>query len=74
MVKNITFKVDEELIARARAWAKRENTSLNAEFRRWLARYADLVQDSDAYSDLMAVLDYVRSGGSFSREEFNEGS
>ena len=72
MLKNITLSAEEELIARARARAEAENTTLNAEFRRWLEKYADQVRDGEEYARLMDSLRYVRSGGKFTREELNE--
>lgn len=72
MLKNITLSAEEDLIARARERAVEDNTTLNAEFRRWLEKYADQVRDGEAYDRLMARLDYVSSGGKFSRDELNE--
>ena len=39
-LKNITLSADEQLIQAARDQAKREHTSLNLAFRRWLEQYA----------------------------------
>lgn len=72
MLKNITFSADPVLIHRARERASEENTTLNAEFRRWLAKYADRVRDGEEYARLMDRLSYVCSGGAFSREALNE--
>ena len=41
MLKNITFSAEEELIDKAREQARKEKTTLNALFRRWLKQYAD---------------------------------
>ena len=75
-MKNITLSADERLIAAARERTKDRNTTLNAEFRRWLASYAATAEESDrrrrAYEDLMASLDGVRSGRRFTRDEMNE--
>lgn len=73
-MKNITFSADEVLIARARERARANNTTLNEEFRRWLANYARRQQDIE---EAMAFLDYlrtyVRTGGrKFTRDEMNE--
>ena len=72
MLKNITLSAEAELIARARLQAEKDNTTLNAEFRRWLEKYVNQVRDGDEYAVLMAQLDYVCSGGKFSREALNE--
>jgi hypothetical protein len=71
MLKNITFSADKELIEKARARATAESTTLNEEFRRWLARYAERPLDAEAFVELMEQLDYVRPGRSFTREEMN---
>ena len=74
-MKNITLSADERLIAAARDRARGRNTTLNAEFRRWLASYAATDEESErrrrAYEDLMASLAGVRSGGRFTREKMN---
>jgi len=41
MLQNITLSAEKELIQRARQRAEAENTTLNAEFRRWLAQYVE---------------------------------
>ncbi len=72
MLKNITLSADEELIRQAREKAKRQHTTLNATFRRWLRQYVNQsTRISDFYS-FMESLDYVKPGRKFSREELNE--
>lgn len=71
MLKNITLSAEKSLIQRARERASAENTSLNAEFRLWLEKYAGSIRDGDEYMQLMEQLAHVRSGGKFSREELN---
>lgn len=73
-MKNITLSADEHLIEAARARARAERTTLNAEFRRWLADYAQRQQQAKrarlVLDDLQARL---RTGGRrFTREEMNE--
>ena len=72
MLKNITLSAEKSLIARARARADQENTTLNAGFRRWLEKYANQVRDGEEYALLMNRMGYVCSGGAFSREALNE--
>jgi len=72
MLKNITLSADKALIERARLRAEAESTTLNAEFRRWLAQYAERPQSAADFRALMAQLNYVRPGKVFSREELNE--
>lgn len=73
-MKNITLSADEELIEAAREEARRRKTTLNAEFREWLARYARSRQGSERvheYRRLMASMGEVSSGRRFSRDELN---
>ena len=72
MLRNITLSAEETLIERARQRAEAESTTLNAEFRRWLAQYAERPQDMADFRVLMARLDYAQPGKAFSREELNE--
>lgn len=71
MVKNVTFSADEELIRRARQRAQQQRTTLNAEFRRWLEKYAYGVRRAEEFDALMKALAHVRAGRKFSREEMN---
>lgn len=71
-MKNITFTADEELIEAARAQAKAENTTLNEQFRLWLASYARK-QRMQRYEDVMAGLrGEVVVGRKLARDEVNE--
>ncbi|MBI5447057.1 MAG: hypothetical protein HY900_38300 [Deltaproteobacteria bacterium] len=72
MLKNVTLTAEEALIERARALAQRRHTTLNEEFRTWLARYAGRNDESDSYLALMGRLSYARAGGRFTRDEMNE--
>ncbi len=72
MLKNITLSADESLIERARQRAEAESTTLNAEFRRWLAQYAERPRSTADFRDLMAHLNYAQPGRAFSRDELNE--
>lgn len=73
-MKNITFSADESLIEAARKRAQAEQTTLNEQFRRWLADYGGRRQQADAAMDLIAELrGKVRTGGRrFTRDEINE--
>lgn len=72
MLKNITLSAEEKLIALARARAAAENTTLNAEFRRWLAHYAERPPSENEFLQLMSQMSYAQPGRQFSREEMNE--
>jgi hypothetical protein len=73
-MKNITLSADEALIEAARERARAEHTTLNEQFRRWLAEYTRrddwAVQARAVLKDLRAT---VRTGGRrFTRDEMNE--
>ncbi len=72
MLKNITLSADEQLIKKAREKARRENTTLNENFRQWLKRYVMSDQEQFNYDELMDSLNYVNPGRKFSRDELNE--
>jgi len=73
-MKNITLSADDHLIEAARERARAENTTLNEQFRRWLADY---VQQQNRVDVAMALIEElcveVRTGGrTFTRDEMNE--
>jgi hypothetical protein len=73
-MKNITLSADERLIEAARARAREEHSSLNEEFRRWLADY---VGNRERAARMMAAIrelegDYTTGGRRFTRDEMNE--
>ena len=74
MLRNITLSADEQLIARAREKAKAAETTLNVEFRKWLAIYA--AQQDDAavarFRQVMKQLGDIDPGRTFTRDEMNE--
>ncbi len=73
-MKNITFSADERLIEAARERARADHTTLNEQFRRWLADYTQRRQQAGR---AIAVIDelrrYASTGGrTFTRDEMNE--
>lgn len=72
IVKNITLSADGQLIEHARLVAQSRHTTLNAEFRRWLAQYAIQATVPREYESLMERLRHVTPGRRFSRDEMNE--
>lgn len=73
-MKNITLSAEAALIDAARSQARIEQTTLNEQFRIWLASYASRQHNADG---AMALLDslrqYARTGGrKFRRDEMNE--
>ena len=72
MLKNITLSAEESLINKARKLAATNETTLNALFRKWLERLTGQSTSNREFHELMDRFSYVRSGGSFSREEMNE--
>ncbi len=72
-MKNITLSADERLIEAARERARAEHTTLNEEFRRWLAEYAQTRDRAQRYQELMSRLQgKVIVGRKLTRDEMNE--
>jgi hypothetical protein len=72
-MKNITLSAPAELIEAARKNAANKGTTLNSEFRAWLASQSvDRNQRASRYADLLKKLSNANSGRKFSREEMNE--
>ncbi len=73
-MKNITLSADEGLIEAARERARAENTTLNEQFRHWLAGYARREQQAEeAMAVVRELRGKVRTGGrKFTRDEMNE--
>lgn len=73
-MKNITLSADEKLIEAARERARTEQTTLNEQFRRWLADYVRQEQQTESAMALVEELrKQVRTGGrKFTRDEMNE--
>lgn len=71
MVKNITFAVDEALIRKAREKALKNNTTLNNEFRLWIATYVGQKQNRKTFVDIMKKLDYTRLKRKPTRDHMN---
>jgi len=72
-MKNITLSADERLIEAARERARAEHTTLDEQFRRWLADYAQAQQSLQRYDDVMAQLrGRLQVGRRLGRDEMNE--
>ena len=73
-IKNITLSADDNLIEAARERARAEQTTLNEQFRRWLADYVRQEQQTESAMALIEELrGQVRTGGrKFTRDEMNE--
>ena len=71
-MKNITLSADEHLIEAARERARAEHTTLNEQFRRWLADYAQAQKRLQRYDDLMVQLGgKLQVGRKLSRDDMN---
>ncbi len=72
-MRNVTFSADEQLIEAARNRARRERTTLNDEFRRWLEAYA--LRENQAKRAMETIADLqanLKTGGRrFTRDETN---
>lgn len=73
-MKNITLSADEKLIEAARERARTEQTTLNEQFRRWLADYVRQEQQTESAMALIEELrKQVQTGGrKLTRDEMNE--
>ena len=72
-MKNITLSADESLITAARDRARAEHTTLNEQFRRWLADYGQTQQRLQRCVDVMTQLrGHLEVGRRLSRGEMNE--
>jgi hypothetical protein len=72
-MKNITLSAEERLIEAARERARSENTTLNEQFRHWLAGYADAAGRLQRYDEVMPALrGQVKVGRKLNRDEMNE--
>ena len=72
-MKNITLSADEKIIEAARARARIEKTTLNEQFRQWLATYARSRSQIRRYDAVVAELKgKVRVGRKLTRDEMNE--
>lgn len=73
-MKNITLSADDKLIKAARERARTEHTTLNEQFRRWLADYVRQEQQTESTMALIEELrGQVRTGGrKFTWDEMNE--
>jgi len=72
VLKNITLSAEDELISQARAEARKRGSTLNDQFRIWLAEFVEQERAAQGYRELMAELEHVHPGRRFSREELNE--
>jgi len=72
--ENITLSTDDKLIEAVRERARAEQTTLNEQFRRWLADYVRQEQQTESAMALIEELrGQVRTGGrKFTRDEMNE--
>ncbi len=71
-MRNVTLSADESLIDAARERALAEKTTLNEEFRRWLASYAQGHKARQVDDTLAALRGRLTVGGKLTREEMNE--
>ena len=72
-MKNITLSADENLIEEARRRATAQSTTLNSQFRLWLADYVG--RDRQAARAMRTVRELrgkLRVGRKLTREEMNE--
>jgi hypothetical protein len=72
-MKNITFRIEDDVLTRAKEKARKERRSLNSIIQSWLRDWTGQNNQADDYDKLMDHLNEVcESGGAFSRDELNE--
>jgi predicted nucleic acid-binding Zn-ribbon protein len=72
-MKNITLSADESLIRAARQRAVAEHTTLNEQFRIWLAEYARKQEQLRFFDETIQELrGKLKVGRKLTREEMNE--
>ncbi len=72
-MKNITLRADEGLIEAARERARAEHTTLNEQFRLWLADNARREQQAErAMETIRQLRGKIRRGRKLTRDEMNE--
>lgn len=73
-MKNITLSADDHLIEAARTRARAEHSTLNEQFRKWLASYVLPQRRAAAALDVINdIRESARSGGrKLTRDEMNE--
>ncbi len=69
---NITFKVDEDVLAKAREKALVEHQSLNSLVNQWMKNYTYKKENQTSYLEFMKQFDGIKIGKKFTREEMNE--
>lgn len=71
-MKNITLTADDDVITAARERARSENTTLNAQFRIWLAGYARKQRLQQYEAVMVNLRGKLVVGRKRSRDEMNE--
>ena len=72
-MKNITLSADENLIEAARQRAAAEHTTLNEQFRVWLAEYARKQEQLRLFDETIKELrGKLKVGRKLTRDEMNE--
>ena len=72
-MKNITLCADERLIDAARERARAENSTLDEQFRLWLADYAQVDKRLRRYDEVMGHLrGKLLAGGKITRNQMND--
>lgn len=77
MLRNITLSAEDKLIEAARKRASEQNTTLNAEFRKWLEDYARTKEEGRErvrrFREMLTKLEgKVEVGRKLTRDEMNE--
>ena len=69
---NVTFKVEEGVLAKAREKALTEHQSLNSLVNQWMKNYTYIKNGRPSYLEFMKQFDGIQIGKKFTRKEMNE--
>jgi hypothetical protein len=70
-MKNVTLSAEENLIEEARKIARSRNSTLNSEFRAWLADYTGRGERLQKYDELKKELENFHIDRKYTRDEMN---
>ncbi|TGL31539.1 antitoxin [Leptospira koniambonensis] len=71
-MKNVTFRIDENLIQKARAKAIDLNKSLNELFVEWLTTFSNDNRESLDYKKYISKYSHIKIKEKYSRDQMNE--
>lgn len=71
-MKNVTFRIQEDMLRKAREKAGKEKKSLNNLVNQWLKNYSGVQDETFDVGKYLDRIKGVKIGRKFTREEMNE--